>query len=130
LWQKKKQMYKYEQTRTSLSEKEIFSKFKIYIKHSMDFSIYILCIMWEILLLKNVLGVQISSVHFPKDGSSCYEWFIVTADFGGFREIKHLLIIFSLYRFELYKNLDFYCVWNVEFCINQAAFAGGFDFLL
>ena len=82
-----------------------------------------------------VLGVQISSVRFPKDGSSCCEWFIVTADFDGFREIKHLLIIFSLYRFEFQVlstiswYLDF-CVWNVEFCVNQAAFAGGFDFLL
>jgi len=55
----------------------------------------------------HVLGIQISSVHFSKgppkapavvNGS-------VTADFDGFKEIKHLLIIFSLY-----KNLDFYCV--------------------
>ena len=28
-----------------------------------------------------ILGVQISSVCFPKDGSSCCEWFIVTTDF-------------------------------------------------
>ena len=49
-----------------------------------------------------VLRVQISSVRFPKDGSSCCEWFIVTADFSGFREVKHLLIIFSLYRFEFH----------------------------
>jgi len=40
-----------------------------------------------------LLGVQISSIRFPKDCSSCCEWFIVTADFGGFREVKHLLII-------------------------------------
>ena len=46
-----------------------------------------------------ILGVQISSVRFPKDSSSCCEWFIVTADFGGFRKVKHLLIIFSFYRF-------------------------------
>ena len=32
---------------------------------------------------------------------------MVTTDFGGFREVKHLLIIFSLYRFE-YKNLEFH----------------------
>jgi len=32
----------------------------------------------------------------------------VTADFGGFREIKHLLIKFSLYRFEFHtKTLIF-----------------------
>nr|XP_012218141.1 PREDICTED: uncharacterized protein LOC105669663 [Linepithema humile] len=35
------------------------------------------------------IGVQISSVRFPKDNSGCCEWFIVTADFGGFRE-QHL----------------------------------------
>jgi len=51
------------------------------------------------------LGVQISSVRFPKDSSSCCEWFI--ADFGGFREVKHLLIIFSLYCFEFHKTLIF-----------------------
>jgi len=34
--------------------------------------------------------------------------FIVTADFGGFREVKHLLIIFSLYCFEFHiKTLIF-----------------------
>jgi len=76
-----------------------------------------------------VLGVQISSVRFPKDGSNCCEWFIMTADFDGFKEVKHLLIIFSLFWVS-YKNLDFYCVWNVEFCVNYAAFAEGFDFLL
>ena len=54
-----------------------------------------------------LLEVQISSVRFPKDGFSCYEWFTA---FGGFRDVKHLLIIFSLYRFEFHKNLDFYCV--------------------
>jgi len=31
----------------------------------------------------------------------------VTADFGGFKEVKHLLIIFSLYRFEFIKTLIF-----------------------
>jgi len=55
--------------------------------------------MGSFLMLKLILGVQINSVRFPKDSSSCCEWFIVTADFGGFREIKHLLIIFSLYHF-------------------------------
>ena len=52
----------------------------------------------------NLLGVQISSVRFLKDSSSCCEWFIVTVDFGGFREIKHLLIIFSLFRFETFHK--------------------------
>jgi len=56
----------------------------------------------------NILGVQISSVRFSKDGSSYCEWFIVTADFGGFREVKYLLIIFNLYRFEFHtKTLIF-----------------------
>ena len=55
-----------------------------------------------------VLEVQISSIRFPKDSSSCCEWFIVTAYFSGFREVKHLLIIFSLYRFEFHtKTLIF-----------------------
>ena len=49
-----------------------------------------------------ILGVQINSIRFPKDGSSL--WFIVTADFGGFREVKYLLIIFSLYRFEFHTK--------------------------
>jgi len=31
-------------------------------------------------LLDILLGVQISSVRFPKDSSSYCEWFIVTAD--------------------------------------------------
>ena len=85
--------------------------------------------------LKNILEVQISSVRFPKDRSvflkiAPVEWFIVTADFGDFREVKHLLIIFSLSLWVSYKNLDFYCVWNVEFCVNQAAFARGFSALI
>ena len=39
------------------------------------------------------------------------EWSIVTADFDGFREV-HLLIIFSLYRFEFHTKIDFYCIWT------------------
>jgi len=55
----------------------------------------------------------------------------VTTDFGGFREVKHLLIIFSLYRFEFHiKTLIFEMFEMFEFCVNQAAFAEGFDFLL
>ena len=58
--------------------------------------------------INELLGIQISSIHFPKDSSGCCEWFIVTTDFGGFREVKHLLIIFSLYRFEFHiKTLIF-----------------------
>jgi len=75
-----------------------------------EFSLSQTCIKWfENLLVKSILlGVQISSVRFPKNCSSCCEWFIVTADFGGFREVKHLLIIFSLYRFEFHtKTLIF-----------------------
>jgi len=79
--------------------------------------------------LLHILGVQISSVRFPKDGSSCCKWFIVTADFDSFREVKHLLIIFNLYRFEFHTKILIFTVF-VEICVNQAAFAGGFDFLL
>jgi len=60
---------------------------------------FIILLYYTIILL---LGVQISSIRFPKDSSSCCEWFIVTVDFGGFREVKHLLIMFSLYRFEFH----------------------------
>jgi len=59
-----------------------------------------------------ILGVQISSVHFPKNGSSCCEWFI--ADFGGFREVKHLLIIFSLYRFEFHTKTLIFTVFEMS----------------
>ena len=38
-----------------------------------------------------IIGIQISLVRFPKDSSSCCEWFIVTAGFDGFREVKYLL---------------------------------------
>jgi len=60
------------------------------------------------------LGVQISSIRFPKDDSSCCEWFIVTTDFDGFREIKHLLIIFSLYRFEFYTKTLIFTVFEIS----------------
>jgi len=60
------------------------------------------------------LGVQISSVRFPKDCSSYCEWFIVTADFGGFREVKHLLIIFSLYRFEFHSKTLIFTVFEMS----------------
>jgi len=61
-----------------------------------------------------ILGVQISSVRFPKNGSSCCEWFIVTADFSGFREVKHLLIIFSLYRFEFHTKTLVFTVFEMS----------------
>jgi len=54
----------------------------------------------------------------------------VTADFGDFREVKRLLIIFSLYRFEFHTKTLIFIVFEIEFCVNQVAFAGGFDFLL
>jgi len=60
------------------------------------------------------LGAQISSVRFPKDGSSCCEWFIVIADFDGFREVKHLLIIFSLYRFEFHTKILIFTVFEMS----------------
>jgi len=55
----------------------------------------------------------------------------VTADFD-FREIKHLLIIFSLYRFEFHtKKILIFTVFEMSnFVLTQAAFAGDFDFLL
>jgi len=61
-----------------------------------------------------LLGVQISSVGFPKNGFSCCEWFIVTSDFGGFREVKHLLIIFSLYRFEFHTKTLIFTVFEMS----------------
>jgi len=54
-------------------------------------------------------------VRFPKDSSSCCEWFIGTrADFGGFREVKHLLIIFSLYRFEFHTKTLIFTVFEMS----------------
>ena len=58
------------------------------------------------------MGVQISSARLPKD--SCCEWFIVIADFGGFREVKHLLIIFSLYRFEFHTKTLIFTVFEMS----------------
>ena len=40
--------------------------------------------------------------------------FIVTADFGSFREVKHLLIIFSLYRFEFYTKTLIFTVFEMS----------------
>ena len=60
------------------------------------------------------MGVQISSVRFSKDGSSCCEWFIMTTDFDGFREVKHLLIIFSLYRFEFHTKTLIFIVFEIS----------------
>ena len=58
--------------------------------------------------------VRFPKIRFPKDASSCYEWFIVTADFGGFREVKHLLIIFSLYRFEFHTKTLIFTVFEMS----------------
>jgi len=38
----------------------------------------------------------------------------MTADFGGFREIKHLLIIFSLYRFEFHTKTLIFTVFEMS----------------
>ena len=38
----------------------------------------------------------------------------MTADFGGFREVSHLLIIFSLYRFEFHTKPLFFIVLNMS----------------
>jgi len=38
----------------------------------------------------------------------------VTTDFGGFREIKHLLIIFSLYRFEFHTKILIFTVFEMS----------------
>ena len=51
-----------------------------------------------------ILEVQISSIHFSKDSSSCCEWFIVTADFGGFREEIKMLIYSA-------NNIQFISFW-------------------
>jgi len=60
------------------------------------------------------LGIQISSVRFPKNDSSSCEWFIVTTDFGGFRKVKHLLIIFSLYRFAFHTKTLIFTVFEMS----------------
>jgi len=38
----------------------------------------------------------------------------VIADFGGFREVKHLLIIFSLYRFEFHIKTLIFTVFEIS----------------
>jgi len=38
----------------------------------------------------------------------------VTVDFGGFREVKHLLIIFSLYRFEFHTKTLIFTVFEMS----------------
>jgi len=38
----------------------------------------------------------------------------VTADFGGFREVKHLLIIFSLYRFKFHTKTLIFIVFEMS----------------
>jgi len=38
----------------------------------------------------------------------------VTADFGGFREVRHLLIIFNLYRFEFYTKTLIFTVFEMS----------------
>jgi len=37
----------------------------------------------------------------------------VTVDFGGFREVKHLLIIFSLYHFEFHSKTLIFIVFEM-----------------
>jgi len=41
-------------------------------------------------------------------------WSQLTTDFGGFREVKHLLIIFSLYRFEFYIKTLIFTVFEIS----------------
>ena len=36
------------------------------------------------------------------------------ADFGGFREVKHLLIIYSLYRFEFHTKILIFTVFEMS----------------
>ena len=38
----------------------------------------------------------------------------MTTDFGGFREVKHLLIIFSLYRFEFHTKILIFTVFEMS----------------
>jgi len=38
----------------------------------------------------------------------------VTANFGGFREVKHLLIIFNLYRFEFHTKTLIFTVFEMS----------------
>ena len=79
-----------------------------------------------------LLGVQISSICFPKDCSSCCEWFIVIADFGSFREVKHAnnIQFISVYiQFEFHtKTLIFTGVKCRILCLPNSIC--GIDFLL
>ena len=61
-------------------------------------------------MFKLLLGVQISSVRFPKMASAVVK---VHSDFGDFREVKHLLIIFSLYRFEFHTKTLIFTVFEM-----------------
>jgi len=63
---------------------------------------------WEYKLVRSIPKAIL------KDDSSCCEWFIVTADFGGFREDKHLQIIFSLYRFEFHTKILIFTVFEMS----------------
>ena len=38
----------------------------------------------------------------------------MTADFGGFREVRHLAMTFSLYRFEFHKKTLYFTVLNMS----------------
>jgi len=69
---------------------------------------------WNSLFFILAIIGNTNSVRFPKDGSSCCEWFIVTADFGGFREVKYLLIIFSLYHFEFHRKTLIFTVFEMS----------------
>ena len=60
-----------------------------------------------------ILKVQ-SSVRFPKAPAVVNGSFIVTADFDGFRKVKHLLIIFSLYRFEFHTKTLIFTVFEMS----------------
>ena len=52
----------------------------------------------------------------------------MTADFGGFREVKHLLIIFSLYRFEFHTKTLNFTVFEMSNFVLTKQHLRGFDF--
>jgi len=43
----------------------------------------------------------------------------MTADFGGFREVKHLLIIFNLYRFKFHIKTLIFIVFKINFVLTK-----------
>jgi len=71
----------------------------------MTYIIMTLIIYWEYKLIRPVS---------LKMAPAVVNSYIVTADFGGFREVKHLPIIFNLYRFEFHTKTLIFTVFEMS----------------